>query len=196
MMDEVGPEGFVFGAEESHGYLAGTYARDKDGAVGAMLLCQLAARAKSEGKSLVEQLESLYWQYGYHAGGLHSITMPGSQGMARMNALLELLRTQPPAELGGLAVSSVRDYQQQLRLFPDGRREPFTGPEGNLLIFELAEEGNYFAVRPSGTEPKAKFYMFTYVPAEQLADLKLAADEMDARLDRMSADLQALADTV
>ncbi len=106
-MDERGPERFVFGAEESHGYLAGTYARDKDAAVAAMLLAELAAHQKAIGQSLHEKLDALYWQYGCHAESQISIVLPGSEGMTQMAALMARFRTDPPTQLAGLAVRRV-----------------------------------------------------------------------------------------
>ncbi len=99
-IDDAGPDRFVFGCEESHGYLVGTHVRDKDAAVAAMLLAELAARCKADGKTLHEQLDSLYWQFGYHAESQFSLTMPGAAGMHDMQKLMARLRSDPPAETG------------------------------------------------------------------------------------------------
>ncbi len=192
VMDDQGPERFVFGCEESHGYLVGQYARDKDGAVAAMLMSELTARLKSQGQTLHEKLEALYWQHGYHAERLLTLQMPGSEGMERMEELMEQLRSQPPESLGGLAVTRVRDYKRQKQIQPGESAEPLTGPVGDLVFFDLADPGNYVAARPSGTEPKIKFYMFTFVPAEQLASLEEAASAMSQRLDQIERDLRQL----
>jgi phosphomannomutase len=189
-MDRRGPERFVLGTEESHGYLTGHYVRDKDGGLACVLMAELAARVKAEGKSLHEKLESLYWQHGYHAERLRTIPMPGSAGMAEMESLMQRFRRTPPAALGGLPVVLVRDYQQQLQLVPGGSPQPLPGPQGDLVILDLAESGNYVAVRPSGTEPKVKMYMFTHTPAELLADLDLSRDEMAQRMDDFESDLR------
>jgi phosphoglucomutase/phosphomannomutase len=196
VMDDKGPGKFVFGTEESHGYLVGQYARDKDGAVACMLMCELAAKLKAEGQTLHEKLEALHWQHGYHAERLVSIYMEGASGMARMESLMNKLRNEPPQEVGGFAVAGVRDYQDQVVRRPDGSSEPMVGPPGNLLIFDLAEDGNYVAVRPSGTEPKVKLYMFTYVAPEQLHDMEATKNDMNERLDNLAAGLQAVADSV
>lgn len=195
-IDEAGPDKFVFGSEESHGYMAGTYVRDKDGGVACMLLAELAACAKADGKSLHEKLESLWWQHGYHAERMVNVFMEGSEGMARMQALMAKFREEPPTQLGGIDVLQVRDYQGLTTTKADGTREPLDAAAANMVILDLAEDGNYVAVRPSGTEPKVKFYMFTFVPAEQLADLETTAQQMDQRLDSLAADVQALADSV
>lgn len=195
-MDEAGPDKFVFGCEESHGYLVGQYARDKDAAVAAMLLSELAAACKANNQSLHQKLESLYWQHGYHAERLVTQKMAGSEGMARMMALMDKFRSNPPTEIGGMSVSSVRDYTNGTIFKSDGTTVPFDGPTGDMVIIDLAEEGNYVAARPSGTEPKVKFYMFSYVPAEQLSSLDQTIDDMNARLNAMAADLATFADTV
>lgn len=192
VMDEVGPAKFVFGTEESHGYLVGEYARDKDGAVAALLLSELAAQVKSKGKSLGEHLDALYWQYGYHAEQQLNVTMPGSEGMSRMKALMANLRSNPPQSLAGLDVVRARDYQSLTEL-ENGQSKPFAGPKGDMVILDLAEEGNYVAVRPSGTEPKVKFYMFAYVAAEQLALLDVTKAEIAEQFDRLERDLKAYA---
>ena len=193
VMDEEGPDKFLFGAEESHGYLTGHYVRDKDGGLACMLLAELTARVKAEGKSLYEKLEALYWQHGYHAERLTNVYMEGSEGMVKMQALMDRFRSDPPDQLAGMPVAAVRDYQTGTRTPRGGSAEPLDGPRDNLVFLDLEAEGTYVAVRPSGTEPKVKFYMFAYTPAELLADLELARDELDQRLDNMAADLQRFA---
>jgi phosphoglucomutase/phosphomannomutase len=190
-MDEMGPERFIFGTEESHGYLAGHYARDKDAAVAAMLLAELAAQVKAEGQSLHEKLDALFWQYGYHLETQISVTLPGSEGMAQMAALMKKFRQDPPRELAGMKVVRVRDYGALMEHAPGGPAKPFDGPRGDMVMLDLASEGTYVAVRPSGTEPKVKFYMFTYEPAEQLHNLETTKAEMAERLAAVGRDLTA-----
>jgi phosphoglucomutase/phosphomannomutase len=196
VMDAEQPDKFVFGTEESHGYLVGHYARDKDGAVAAMLLAELAALCKSQRRSLHEKLDALYWQHGYHAEHLMTQQMPGSEGMARMQALMSKFRSDPPRTLGGLPVSAIRDYENNRILPIGGSPQELRGPRGDLVIFDLAESGNYVAARPSGTEPKVKFYMFAYVAPELLADLDQAKQQMAERIDRIKKDLQSYAESV
>jgi phosphomannomutase len=222
-IDRRGPDRFVLGVEESHGYLVGQYARDKDAAVAAMLLAGLAAKLKTEGVSLFEKLDALFWQFGLHLEQTVSVTMPGSEGMSRMEALMERLRRHPPTELGGMAVATVRDYDNLTLLRRRSRTgaasaasaagaaettspaaasgdtvwEPalsFDAPRGNMVMIDLAAAGNYIAVRPSGTEPKVKFYLFAYEPPEQLADLRLAKRELQDRLAAIQRDLKTLAE--
>ena len=195
LMDEQGPERFVLGLEESHGYLVRQYARDKDGAVAAMLLSELAAAVKAEGQSLHEKLDALYWQYGYHVEKLVNQTMPGSEGMDRMKKLMARFRSDPPQSLGGIEVRGVRDYLSGTVMVA-GDRQPLAGPTGDLVNFDLAAEGNYVAARPSGTEPKVKFYMFAYEPAEQLSLLEVTKSELQERLDAVASDLAAFAESV
>ena len=195
LMDEKGPEKFLFGTEESHGYMVGQYVRDKDGAVACMLMAELAALAKSQGKSLHQKLESLYWQHGYHDERTLNLFMEGSQGMSRMKALMTRLRQSPPQSLGGLDVKQVRDYQA-LTVTANGKASTLDAPRGDMVVLDLGLEGNYVAVRPSGTEPKVKFYMFTYVAPELLANLDNARRDMGQRLDKIADDLKAIADQV
>lgn len=199
LIDDLGPEKFLLGIEESHGYLAGSYARDKDAAVAAVLLSCLAAQVKAAGQTLHEKLDALFWQYGCHIEKLVTKTMPGAEGMQKMQALMSALRTKPPRELAGLAVTGVRDYAALETILPDGSRAPLAAPKGDMVIFDLAAqdgapEGNYVAVRPSGTEPKVKFYLFAYEPAEQIANLADTKQELAARLDAIYASLDHLAD--
>ena len=159
-----------------------------------MLMAELAACVKAEGKSLHEKLESLWWQHGYHAERTINVFMEGSEGMSRMNALMAAFRQRPPQQLGGLAIAQIRDYQSLTISQPDGTTEPLDCSVANMVILDLAQDGNYIAVRPSGTEPKVKFYMFAFVPAEQLADLERTAQQMEAQMDMIAADVQSFAD--
>ncbi len=192
-MDEHGPDKFVFGTEESHGYLVGQYARDKDAAVAAMLLCEMAAAIKAEGKSILEKLDALYWQHGYHAEHLLSVQMEGSEGMANMQMLMARFRSAPLATLAGVQVKTIRDYKNLVTTPVGGQPVPLVGPKGDMVMLDLAEDGNYIVVRPSGTEPKVKFYMFTFVPAEELHNLQTTKNDMATRIRLFEEDLRAYA---
>ena len=191
LIDELGPQRFVFGTEESHGYLVGSYARDKDAGVAAMLLAELAAQVKAAGQTLHQKLDALYWQYGCHAERQVSVTMPGSEGMRLMEALMARFRIDPPRMLAGMKVVRARDYLGMTELVPGGTSKPFPGPPGDMVMLDLDREGTYVAVRPSGTEPKVKFYMFTFEPAEMLANLDTTKAELQERLTALAADLAA-----
>ena len=196
VMDDVGPEKFIFGTEESHGYLVGQYCRDKDGAVACMLMTQLAAEVKAKGISLHQHMDQLYLKYGLHSERLINIQMKGSDGMKRMEKLLQTFRSDPPKSIGGLDVHSVRDFSVLEKKLADGSTEKFEGPVGNLLMFDTSVEGNYVAARPSGTEPKVKFYMFTYMPKDEIKDLADAKKQLQSRLDAYAKDMQAFADSI
>jgi len=193
IMDDRGPDKFVFGAEESYGFLAGQHVRDKDAAVAAMLLSELAARLKTQGMSLAEKLDELFRQYGCHAEKTVSVQMPGEEGMDRMNALMARFRQSPPESLGGMKVTRRRDYQGNTVTETGGSPQPLDGPTGDLVILDLQREGNYVAVRPSGTEPKVKFYMFAYDEPGAITDLDAAKAALRDRLAAMEADLRAAA---
>jgi phosphoglucomutase/phosphomannomutase len=193
IMDEHDPNLFVYGTEESHGYLAGQHARDKDGGVAALLACELAAKLKAEGHTLHEKLDALFWQHGVHRERTVSVQMPGSEGMTRMQEVMASFRADGPSELAGSRVVQVRDYLSQTIRHPDGTQQALAGPRGDLVILDLAASGNYVAIRPSGTEPKIKLYMFTYEAPEQLADLEDAKAMLATRLDAMESDIRRAA---
>ena len=142
---------FIFGFEESYGYLAGPYVRDKDAIIGSMLICEMAAYYRSIGSSIKERLEAIYAQYGRYLNKVDSFEFPGLSGMDKMASIMESLRTNPPKEIGGYAVTKVTDY----------KKPEETGlPAANVLIYSL-EGGATVVVRPSGTEPKIKTYFTT-----------------------------------
>ena len=196
LMDQVGPEFFVYGTEESHGFLVGEYCRDKDGAVACMLMSELAAEAKAAGRSVHEQLDALYGQYGLYRERLLNLKMEGSDGMRRMQSLMDRLRSDPPPRLGGLQIEAVHDYRSSQTKFADGRESPLVGPRDNLVRLETSLAGNAVSVRPSGTEPKVKFYLFAHQPAEQLGDLEQAKANLEERLAAFERDLRAFAQSL
>jgi phosphoglucomutase len=185
-IEERDPKKFLIGAEESYGFLIGDHVRDKDAGVSAMLLAELAAAAKAEGLSLHQKLDALFLKYGCHTEWTVSVQMPGSEGMGRMKELMAGYRTAPPKSIGGIPVLRVRDYLNQTILnVKTNETAELAGPKGDMVILDLELEGNYVAVRPSGTEPKVKYYMFAYDrPTEALDEVKLAqAARLDALLD-------------
>ncbi|RIX51061.1 phospho-sugar mutase [Paenibacillus nanensis] len=145
--DRSGERSFLFGYEESYGYLTGTYARDKDAIVAAMLICEAAAYYSSKGKTLYDVLEELYGTFGYYLEGLETRTLKGLDGVQKIGAIMDDWRGNPPSDIGGVKVTAVMDYSAGL----DGLR-----PE-NVLKYAL-EDGSWFCLRPSGTEPKIKIY--------------------------------------
>ncbi len=157
-IDPAKPLSFVFGLEESYGCLAGDHARDKDGCAAVMLLCEAAAWYKAQGLTLWEAMLSLYDRYGYYREGARSMTKKGPEGAAEIAAVLERVRTKSPKTLGGTKVLALRDYKAGVRTdAATGAQTPTNLPTSNVLYFEL-EDGAWACVRPSGTEPKIKFY--------------------------------------
>lgn len=149
---------FIFGFEESCGYLKGTYARDKDAVVASMLVCEMAASLKAEGKTLLDALNELYKTYGYYLAHVQSIELSGADAMEKAAAMIAQLRNDIPASIGGAAVSVVRDYQSSVATdMATGKQCTIDLPKSNVLEFVLGDFGSIIA-RPSGTEPKVKFY--------------------------------------
>lgn len=162
LLEEKGEENrYVFGFEESYGYLAGTYVRDKDAVVASMLICEMAAYYRTQGISLLQARENLYKKYGLFRHSLQSFTFEGESGMNKMNELMDSLRKAHPAAIGGLKVVSVSDYLTSVTTDNlTGAQTAITLPKSNVLVFDL-EQGAKVVIRPSGTEPKIKSYYTT-----------------------------------
>ena len=162
-MDARGADKFVFGAEESLGYLAGTYCRDKDASVAALYVLELAAELKREGKTLLDGLDQLYRTFGYFLEGQRSHTSQGAQGKEQIDAIMQAFRTSPPQTLGKVRIERVRDYRDQVvRSVAGAKIGDLKTTKGDLLFLDSAEGPIQFSIaaRPSGTEPKIKFYFF------------------------------------
>jgi len=149
---------FVFGYEESYGYLIGDFVRDKDAVQAALLACEVAAYYKSQGKTLYDGLMEVYEKYGYYRESLRSLTLKGKDGAEQIAKILDEFRQNPPKEISGVMVSAVEDYKESIRKeLSSGKLSPIQLPKSNVLKYYLAD-GSWFCVRPSGTEPKCKFY--------------------------------------
>jgi phosphoglucomutase len=149
---------FIFGFEESSGYLSGTYVRDKDGVAASMLICEMAAFYKSRGLTLCDAMEALYTEYGRYLAEVDSFEFAGLSGMAKMDEIMAQLRKTPLSEIGGLSVVSVADYQTHIRTdLASGRESKLGLPASNVVAYTLSG-GSIVTVRPSGTEPKVKVY--------------------------------------
>lgn len=171
---------FVFGFEESCGYLKGTYARDKDAVVASMLTCDLAAALKREGKNLAEHMDALYSRFGWHEARVLSCELQGPDAMEISAGFMAQMRRELPKTVCGIAVTSVTDYQARVtRDLVHGTEEAVTLPKSNVLVLQLGEKGTVI-LRPSGTEPKVKIYL-TAVDADRAAALKLL-DDMAAEM--------------
>jgi phosphoglucomutase/phosphomannomutase len=190
-IEEAGHEGFLFAFEESHGYLKGNHARDKDAAVGALLFAELAAAVKDRRQTVLEYLDDLYIDVGHHGDRQINKTYPGREGLATIKRLMEALRESPPRRIGGLELTDVHDYAlHEIRsIHRSVPPRPLADPSADLLIFHSEHPGTYFAARPSGTEPKIKFYLFARTPVKSPDDLPAAKIETRKRLDAMTHDL-------
>ena len=150
---------YVFGLEESYGCLAGTHARDKDAVVAVMCLCEVAAWCKYNGITVWDQMKKIYRQYGFYKEGIHTVTLKGIDGAEQIKAIMDRLRANPPKEFGGLKVTKFRDYQKDtVTDLATGQVSPSGLPKSNVLYFDM-ENDSWCCARPSGTEPKIKFYM-------------------------------------
>ncbi len=179
--EETGEYQFLFGFEESYGYLSATRVRDKDGVNASMLLCEAACVCMAEGITLYDRLQEIYREYGYFTEKVVSITLPGKDGVEQMRGIMRRLRENPPQRIGNFAVTATRDYMTGLRA-SGGVEAPMGLPESDVLYYEL-EGGNWLCVRPSGTEPKIKLYINT-----RAAD-QAAADAMNAALRKAATDM-------
>ena len=158
-LEEKGEENkFIFGFEESCGSLKGTYARDKDAVVASMLVCEMAAALKRDGKTILDALNDLYATHGYYLAHVLSIELTGADAMEKAAAMMTSLRNDVPASIGGAKVTAVNDYQSGIsRDLQTGVETTIQLPKSNVLELILGQEGSVIA-RPSGTEPKVKFY--------------------------------------
>lgn len=171
---------FVFGFEESCGYLKGMYARDKDAVVASMLTCDLAAALKREGTNLAEHMDALYRRFGWHEARVLSCELQGPDAMEISAGFMAQMRRELPKAVCGIAVTSVTDYQARVtRNLVHGTEEAVTLPKSNVLVLQLGEKGTVI-LRPSGTEPKVKIYL-TAVDADRAAAMKLL-DDMAAEM--------------
>ena len=158
--EDTGDHTFIFGFEESYGFLSSTFVRDKDGVNASLLIAEAAAWAKTQGKTLYDILQEIYKTYGYYVEKVVSVTLPGKDGVAKMQEIMKHLRQEPPKELAGKKVLAVRDYLVGKRTAMDGTVTPADLPKSDVLYFEL-EGGAWVCIRPSGTEPKIKLYVNT-----------------------------------
>ncbi len=177
-LEEKGEEDrYIFGFEESYGYLAGSYVRDKDAVVASMLICEMAAYYRTKGISMMQARENLYQKYGVYVHAQHSFTFEGESGMIRMQNIMEHLRTHRPEQIDNLKVIQFADYEKQVSIdLTTGTETAITLPQSNVLSFTL-EQGAKVIIRPSGTEPKIKAYYTTTAATEAEAAAK--KDELD-----------------
>ena len=180
LLEDKGEENrYIFGFEESYGYLSGTYVRDKDAVNASMLICEMAAYYRTQGISLIQARENLYKKYGVFYQTLYSFTFEGESGMKKMESIMTSFRNTPPTEVGGLKVVRFDDYKTSIsKNLADGTETEILLPKSNVLAFFL-EGGSKVVIRPSGTEPKIKAYLAAKAPTHEEADIlekKLHAD--------------------
>lgn len=180
---------FIGGGEESYGFLAGDCVRDKDAVIASMLVCEAAAKMKAEGKTLMDLLLDIYMKYGFYLEGLKSLTKPGQSGMQEIEAMMEKFRSTPPDSICGVQVVMIHDFL--VRKSYDKISElsyDITLPKSNVLQYDLAD-GSKITVRPSGTEPKIKFYIGVRCELNSI-------DEYERKLSELSARIEKITDTI
>ncbi len=183
---------FVFGYEEALGYTVGTLVRDKDGISAALVLAELWAARRVAGKSLLDELETIYRRFGLFVSGQVAITMKGQDGVAKIGALMDGLRAKPPARVGDLAVVATTDVERGTRVLADGATKPIALPKSDVLMYAL-EGGSRIVARPSGTEPKIKFYFDVREPIADGEALAAAEARANAKMDALKKAFVALA---
>ena len=176
--EETNAHTFMFGFEESYGYLVQPFVRDKDAIQAVLLLTEVAAHFKSEGKTLYDGLQALYEKYGYFLEKTISVTVQGLEGPAKIKALLDGLRKEVPSNFGGIKVALAQDFAVNQQVDAEGVTSEIGLPTSNVLKYIL-EDGSWIAVRPSGTEPKIKFYMGVKAATQEEAEEKLAKFQKD-----------------
>ena len=176
--EETNAHTFMFGFEESYGYLVQPFVRDKDAIQAVLLLTEVAAHFKSEGKTLYDGLQALYEKYGYFLEKTISVTVQGLEGPAKIKALLDGLRKEVPSNFGGIKVALAQDFSVNQQVDAQGVVSEIGLPTSNVLKYIL-EDGSWIAVRPSGTEPKIKFYMGVKATTQEEAEEKLAKFQKD-----------------
>jgi phosphoglucomutase len=188
--EKEGKENYIVGGEESFGLMIGDEIRDKDAVSAVTIICEMAAYEKNKGRSLFEKLVDLYIQYGFYKEDLISITKKGMNGAAEIAAMMESYRNNPPKTLDGIAVAQLLDYELQLGThLADGSTFTIELPKSNVLQFVLAD-GSKISARPSGTEPKIKFYFSVNSSLLSADQFDATALLLDQKMDRLQKELQ------
>ena len=177
----------LFAYEESYGCIIGTHARDKDGIVAVMTICEAAAYYKKHGLTLWDQMQKMYEKYGYYKEKTISITLKGAEGAVQIKKMMENMRNNPAKEVAGLKVISFGDYQKHEIISANGEKSSTGLPKSNVLYFDL-EKNSWVCVRPSGTEPKIKFYMG--ICGENMEDADLKLNKLEEAMKKMAEEAQ------
>ena len=184
-----GKKTFLAGGEESYGYLVGDHARDKDAVVSCAMIAEMTAYYKDQGSSLYEALIDLYLEYGFYKEKLVSLTKKGKSGAEEINAMMARFREQPPNSIGGSPIITIKDYQSRSsKNLASGAITPIDLPSSNVLQF-FTEDGSIISARPSGTEPKIKFYCSVKEPLENRSDFEKVEQKLEDKLNRVMKDL-------
>ncbi|ACU63302.1 phospho-sugar mutase [Chitinophaga pinensis] len=188
--EKEGKEQFICGGEESYGYMIGDNVRDKDAIASVALICEMAAYAASQGRSLYEQLIDIYVKYGYYKENLISITKKGMKGAEEIADMMRGYRENPPTTINGSKVVTLYDYElQQVKSLNNGEVKPINLPKSNVLQFVL-EDGSKISARPSGTEPKIKFYFSVNQALENAAGFDAATKALDQKVENIIKDMK------
>ncbi len=187
--DNEGKKQYIGGGEESYGYLTGDFVRDKDAVSASVLVAEAMAWAKGQGLSLWQLLEVIYRKYGYYKEGMVYITKQGKEGAEAIAKMMSDMRSNPPKKLGSSAVVTIKDYQLREETdLKSGAKKPIDLPVSNVLQF-ITEDGSKVSVRPSGTEPKIKFYFGVREPLAEGADIDKADKAANAKIEAIKRDL-------
>jgi phosphoglucomutase len=188
--EKEGKEQYIGGGEESFGFLAGDFVRDKDGVSACSLAAEAAAWAKSKGMSLYGWLRSMYVEYGFFKEGLVSVTRKGIEGVAEIERMMASYRTSPPTSILGSPVVTIRDFSSLEETdLTTGAKKPIDQDESNVLQFFTAD-GTKISVRPSGTEPKIKFYFGVHAPLPSVDEFDRVESELDAKLESIKSEMK------
>ena len=188
--EKEGQATFIAGAEESYGYMVGDFVRDKDAVASCAMIAEIAAYARDKGQTLFDLLLEMYQEFGLYREDLVSITKKGKRGAEEITAMMQNFRQQPPQQLGGSKVTEIIDYQQQVhRHLSDGTEKPVEMPKSNVLQF-ITEDGTKISARPSGTEPKIKFYVSVTAPLPSATAFSQVSAQLEEKTRAVMTELQ------
>jgi phosphoglucomutase len=189
MTESEGKKRFLVGGEESYGFLIGDLVRDKDAVISCAFIAEMAAYHKSQGRTLYEALQELYVRHGYYKEKLISLTKKGKEGAEAIKAMMQGLRQQAPQQLGGVPVIQIMDYEER-KAYVTGQEgyTPISLPKSDVLQF-ITADGDVISARPSGTEPKIKFYCSVKAPLNDASQFEQVSQALDAKLDRIMKDI-------
>jgi phosphoglucomutase len=190
MIKDFPEQEFIGGGEESFGYMVGDAVRDKDAVAATLLICELAAQLKANGSSVYEELLQLYVEHGFYKEHLISITKKGMEGLAEINQMMVTMRNNPVKEINGQRVVMLEDYKSSVaKNLLTGEEEKMDIPKADVLIY-YTEDGSKICARPSGTEPKIKFYISVNVPLDSVEHFTKVESQLDEKIKNIIASMQ------